>query len=183
MNVEDLQLIYSIVGSTENGNDPFANEAITLLKGPFVTYLSMHPARVEALQRQPRIVSDPAGDSEQWQSFVMCTNGLGNCAGQVVEGSVLYQTRFLGNDLDNYIWLHAHVKPLPSRLNDVKAVHLLDLLKLEIKFVRGCDTEWLPSDMMWITYDTKDGTGRLVSHDEYAGKLSALCQTQLGEDG
>jgi hypothetical protein len=130
--------IYNAVGkwlleNAETGNrvDVFAHEPFSGWRNALVEYLGKHAGRAKILESEPqRLFSlDPA-------------NGTFTFPGH--NGKPMALT-FVPNNVRYYQKLHRlFQRPLLDSLNVAEMKHLRGLLVLEIKYLRGCDLQWVP---------------------------------------
>jgi len=121
-----------LLENAETGNrvDVFAHEPFSGWRNALVEYLSKHAGRAKILESEPqRLFSlDPA-------------NGTFTFPGH--NGKPMALT-FVPNNVRYYQKLHRlFQRPLLDSLNVEELKHLKSLLVLEIKYLRGCDLQWV----------------------------------------
>lgn len=142
MSIDNLMAIYRIVHATEAGVDPFENRAIQHLKNPLEEYLSRQPERHQDLSKQPRIVSDPAEASEEFELSLIPAYATGN---NEEERPKLLKTKIFASEVPHYRMLAHQFKKLSSmgKLDEQKRTALLKLVEYEVRYLRGSDILWV----------------------------------------
>ncbi len=111
--------------------DPFNDARIKDLKHPFEEYLSKHDERIEALNGQKRLVSQPEEASIEFEVRV---------SEEVIKSM---NPKFSESDKAHYNLLHSIKGPLRDKANRLQRGPLKALLALEIRYQRGCELVWV----------------------------------------
>ena len=154
LGLPELIDLYNAIGqwllrNAETGNrrvDVFALEPFAGHRDALVVYLGVHAERVKILQSAPRLhLSDPANGTFTFPGY---------------DSDAAMPLRFVPNNIRLYVRLRRAFRPLLDSFNAVELQQLRGLLGLEIKYLRGCDSQWVPSG------------------PEPAGKFSSLAMLQ-----
>ena len=96
-------------------------------------YLGKHAGRVKILEAEPKriVLSDPANEKFTFLGYD--------------DTSMTLRTNFVPNNIRLYKRLYSRFqRPLLDSLNVEDMKNLRGILVLEIKYLRGCDLQWVP---------------------------------------
>ena len=129
--------IYNAIGqwllqNAQTGNrvDVFALEPFAGYRDALVEYLGMHAGRVKVLNSAGRLhCSDPANRTFTFPGY---------------DGNAAMHLCFPPNNIRLYGRLYRAFRPQLDSFNVEEIQKLRGLLVLEIKYLRGCDSQWIP---------------------------------------
>jgi len=116
-----------------NRVDVFALEPFSGWRKALVEYLGKHAGRVKILEAEPKriVLSDPANEKFTFLGYD--------------DTSMTLRTNFVPNNIRLYKRLYSRFqRPLLDSLNVEDMKNLRGILVLEIKYLRGCDLQWVP---------------------------------------